>query len=91
MNFDSIRLMLGVLWLGVAIVVVVRPAGLGQRLDGENGGLIMVAALALAAWNLSRWYFTRPTPAVGPRPLRGRGNARTEEYNPELDFTKKDL
>lgn len=95
MNFDSIRLLLGCLWLAVAAVFAIRPAGLGDRLDFQNAGLVAATALVLAAWNLSRWYFLRPTPParpakLGSRPVRRRDEDRPEEYNPDLDFTKRD-
>jgi hypothetical protein len=51
-------------------------------------------ALALAGWNLIRWYIGRPRVATTPplehrrRPLEPRGDERVEEYNPEFDFNR---
>jgi hypothetical protein len=94
MDFGALRLGFAGFWLAVAVVVYFRPFGLGDRLPSPDAQTAVLLAVALAGWNLSRWYFaqprrtTRPT-RLGNRLLR-RDADRVEEYNPELDFTKRD-
>jgi hypothetical protein len=94
MNVGVLRLGFAAFWLVVAGVVYFReqlaPAALGQSRNLDLGALL---ALALAGWNLMRWYLGRTRVAAVPqrahrRPLEPRGDERVEEYNPEFDFNK---
>ncbi|HVK15336.1 MAG TPA: hypothetical protein VM533_00215 [Fimbriiglobus sp.] len=96
MNVGVLRLGFAVFWLTVAGVVYFRdelvPGAWGQAHNLDLGALL---ALALAGWNLMRWYLGRrrvvaATPGLDRRrrPLEPRGDARVEEYNPEFDFNK---
>ena len=99
MNVGVLRLAFAVFWLLVAALLFLRHALLPEevlgRIDSRNIDLGGVLAVALGWWNLIRWYMSRPRPqAEMPldtrhRPLEPRGDGeRSEEYNPEFDFTR---
>jgi hypothetical protein len=96
MNVGVLRLGFAAFWLAVAGAVYFRdqlaPAAWDKPRNLDLGALL---ALALAGWNLTRWYIgRRRVVAAAPRldrhrrPLEPRGDARAEEYNPEFDFNK---
>jgi hypothetical protein len=95
MNVGVLRLGFAAFWLVVAGVIYFRgelaPGAWGQSRNLDLGALL---ALALAGWNLMRWYIGRRRVATTPvldrrrRPLEPRGDERAEEYNPEFDFNK---
>jgi hypothetical protein len=94
MNVGVLRLGFAAFWLVVAGVVYFReqltPGAWGQSRNLDLGALL---ALALAGWNLMRWYLGRPrttTPVSDHRrrPLEPRDEKRVEEYNPEFDFNR---
>lgn len=94
MNVGVLRLGFAAFWLVVAGVVYFReqlaPGAWGQSRNLDLGALL---AVALAGWNLVRWYIGRPrvvaTPGLGRRrPLEPRDDEQVEEYNPEFDFNK---
>ena len=95
MSVGVLRLGFAAFWLAVAGVVYFReelaPGAWGQSRNLDLGALL---ALALAGWNVVRWYLGRPRGAATPpldhrrRPLEPRDDERAEEYNPEFDFNK---
>ena len=95
MNVGVLRLGFTAFWLAVAVAVYFReqlaPAAWDKPRNLDLGALL---ALALAGWNLMRWYIGRrrvvaATPGLDRRrPLEPRDDARVEEYNPEFDFNK---
>ncbi|HET6574031.1 MAG TPA: hypothetical protein VFG68_10545 [Fimbriiglobus sp.] len=95
MNVGVLRLGFAVFWLAVAGLLYFRerlaPGAWGKSLNYDLGALL---ALALAGWNMMRWYIARRRVAAAPgldrrrRPLEPRDDARVEEYNPEFDFNK---
>jgi len=95
MNVGVLRLGFAVFWLAVAGVVYFRehlvPGAWGQAHNLDLGALL---ALALAGWNLMRWYIGRrrkpASPGLGRRrlPLEPRDGEWSEEFNPEFDFNK---
>ncbi len=95
MNVGVLRLGFAVFWLAMAGMIYFRnklaPGAWGQS---RNLDLVALLALALAGWNLVRWYVGRrrvAAPLVTSRhrrPLEPRGNEPAGEYNPDFDFTK---
>lgn len=91
------RLILGLFWLAVALALFFRdalfPAEAVARFRERNLTFGAWLGLALAGWNLARWYQTeslRPRrAAAGRRPLEPRP-AAGYEYHPEFDFQKMD-
>ncbi len=101
MVLSVVRLALVAFWLAVAAALFLRhrlPAELGDQV-ADGGYSLDVGALlavALAGWNLMRWFTARnrwvpPEDPLGlPRTRVVRTDDRPFEYNPELDFTKQD-
>jgi hypothetical protein len=94
MKVGVLRLAFAAFWLVVAGVVYFReqltPGAWGQSRNLDLGALL---ALALAGWNLMRWYLGRPRVSATAvlerrRPLEPRSDERVEEYNPEFDFNR---
>jgi hypothetical protein len=94
MNVGVLRLGFAAFWLVVAAAVYFRkelaPEAWGDARNLDLGALL---ALALAGWNLMRWYLGRSRVPATPgsnhrRPLEPRDDQRVEEYNPEFDFNK---
>ncbi len=101
MNVGVLRLGFAVFWLAIAALLFFRhelaPGAWGGRFDSRNLDVGALLAVALAVWNVVRWYMSRRRPTPAPtldtrrRPLEPRrGTEHTEEYNPEFDFTKRD-
>lgn len=95
MNVGVLRMGFAAFWLVVAGVLYFReylaPGVWGRSLNYDFGAFL---AVALAGWNLVRWYVGRPRVAAVPRldprrrPLEPRDDGRVEEYNPEFDFNR---
>ncbi len=97
MNVGVLRLGFAVFWLAVAGVIYFRRnLAPGAWAGDRNLDLGALLAVALAGWNLARWYIgRRRVPAAAGlehrrRPLEPRrGDERVEEYNPEFDFPRQ--
>lgn len=97
MGINFMRFALGMFWLVLSVTVFFREY-LGPvvmaRFDTPNSDFLAMFALALAGWNLARWYAgwarrASGTGVIASRPIERRTEPdRPFEYNPELDFTK---
>jgi len=94
-NFNWLRLVLAGIWLGIGTALLLRDIlglnWLSDRYPAENLNLGGGLGLAFAVWNFVRWYSGRgrgftPTRPLTPKPTE----ERPFEYNPELDFQKRD-
>jgi hypothetical protein len=96
MAVRHLRLTLGLFFAALAVMLFLRHEllpGLAEKFRDRNLGMGAWFALALAGWNLARWYVdwsARRVPA-GENPLAVRTLRRErngdEEPNPEFDFT----
>ena len=96
MNINALRMGLSLFWLVIGAGVLLRTQlGLGvlnERIESRSLDLFGVLGIALAGWNLLRWWFSRPR-TMNSGDLRDKLAERRrpecpEEYIPELDFTK---
>src|SRR5262249_23448078 len=87
------NLILGCFWLLLGGAILLWR-GLDPDRNARMGGLNMtclaVGALALAIYNMARWWLMRPRPETDwlGRTFPPRQPPKVIEYNPELDFTK---
>lgn len=90
MRFGVLRLAFVGLWLGAAGWLAYRlyldPAGPAV----PNAELWLVLVLALAGWNLARWYAARTPSLAGSEVHPRRRRPEGGEYHPEFDFTRPD-
>lgn len=90
-----INLMLAGVWLvtgvGALLWAMLDPER-NARMQGVNLYFVGGGALALALYNAVRWWFTRPGKEFDwlGRPFPPRKPPRVVDYNPDLDFTKRD-
>lgn len=93
------RVFLGLFWLAMSLALFFReelfPDDVVAQFRGRNLSFGAWLGLALAGWNLARWYqnetirMQRAVPAR--KPLQPRPDAGADyEYNPEFDFQKMD-
>src|SRR5689334_4750998 len=89
------RLGFGLFWLVVAGLLFYRGHVAPVEQDSAGTDVGALFALALAGWNVVRWYVARrpaevrPNPLAHSRPLEGR-REQPAEYHPEFDFTRQD-
>src|SRR5262245_36394357 len=97
MNVTVLRWGFAVFWLVVAGLLFfglqIAPEAWPDERNLVLGGVL---ALALAGWNIVRWYISRPrTASVSAldhrrRPLEPRPQGeQTPEYNPDFDFNRQ--
>lgn len=96
MAVRHLRLAMGVFFAVLAVLLFFRHdllPGLAEKFRDRNLALGAWLALALAGWNLARWYMdwsARRVPA-GENPLKvrtvRREHAGEAEPNPDFDFT----
>ena len=98
MGFGLLRVGLAAVWVTLAVGLFFRHrVGAADALGGvgdRNGDLFALGCLALAAWNLARFFGGRRPSARSTtrRPLEpraDRGADRPDEYHPEFDFTRR--
>lgn len=94
MYIGVLRLGFAIFWFAMAILLTFRntlaPEQFGGQISARNLDLGAFLAVALAGWNLVRWYFgRRRTVKQNPIPSRELPD-RKEEYIPELDFLRPD-
>ena len=92
MYIGVLRLGFAIFWFAMAILLTFRntlaPEQFGGAISARNLDLGAFLAVALAGWNLVRWYFgRRRTVKQNPIPSRELPD-REEEYIPELDFLR---
>jgi hypothetical protein len=97
MHVGVLRLGFAAFWLTVAGLLVWRAHfAPGDQPDPQGLTLGAALAVALAGWNVVRWYLGRRSRPAGPenpllrhrrRPLEPKREERPAEYNPEFDFT----
>lgn len=81
------RLALAAFWLVVAAGVYFGPIRPTEGISATPAALL---AVALAGWNLSRWYAIRSSAdVIPPSRLYRQGAERVEEYRSEFDFTDR--
>ena len=101
MNFGFIRLIFAGFWSLVATGLFLRhsilPEHITQGLSAKNLNIGAWFAVAVAMWNVVRWYVARRPRAVEEpaltrrRPLEPRRTEdQPEEYLPEFDFGRGD-
>lgn len=82
MLLNLLRLGFAAVWLAVAVVMFAAGSCFNDR-PVPFADLTGLAALALALWNVARWWQARTRPAAvwrrRPRPVG-------DEYHPEFDF-----
>jgi hypothetical protein len=93
MNVGLLRLGFAAFWLVVAVAIYFRDQlAPGAWAKSHNVDLGIPLALALAVWNVVRWYIGRrkvsatSISAHRGQPLEPRDNERVMEYNPDFDF-----
>jgi hypothetical protein len=99
MRFLHWRVILGLFWLAMSLVLFFReelfPEALLAQYRGRNLSFGAWFGLALAGWNLARWYQNETIRLQRAMPVRRPLQPRTEadagyEYNPEFDFQKQE-
>jgi hypothetical protein len=93
------NLILGLLWLCTGVALLAYEWSTGRRTMTIRGTNLSAAWLLflLAAYNLVRWWSLRSARAErralaeqhARRQRESRSRERPEEWNPELDFTRK--
>ena len=92
-SMRNFNLILGLFWIllggGILLWRALDPER-NARMGGINMTLLGVGALALAVYNLTRWWLLRPRPETDwlGRDFPPRQPPKVVEYNPELDFNK---
>jgi hypothetical protein len=87
------QLLAAIVWLTLGVTLLFRETIAPGQMTERNWDRVAYVAIALALWNLLRWYSmltNRRENVLEASPLKPHRRGGDYEYNPDLDFQKMD-